>query len=327
MILSKTPLRMSFAGGGSDLPAYYRQFGGAVLSTTIDKFIYIAVNRKFDDSIRVSYSRTETVEDASQIEHPIVRACLRRLELRSGIEITSVADIPSKGSGLGSSSSFTVGLLHALSAYQGRYRTAEELARESCAVEIEECGATIGKQDQYAAAYGGLNFIRFKDDETVIVEPVICERRVVEELESSLILFYTGSTRSANEILAGQSAVSGSDAQAQRRLHRIAALAETMRNELQRGNPGAVGEILHENWMLKRELTGGISSPGIDHWYETARRAGAAGGKLLGAGGGGFLLFVAPPERQDEVRNALSALKRVPFRFEGEGSRIVFYAR
>lgn len=326
MIISKTPLRMSFAGGGSDLPAYYRQFGGAVLSTTIDKYIYITVNRKFDHWIRLSYSKTEEVEEVEQIEHRVVRACLQRLHLRNGIEITSVADIPSRGSGLGSSSAFTVGLLHALSAYQGRYRSAEDLAQESCAVELEHCGGAVGKQDQYAAAYGGLNFIRFKNDETVIVEPVICERRVVEELERSLMMFYTGATRSANDILAEQSAVSGSNAEAQSRLHRIAALAETMRGELQRGTAGAVGGILHENWMLKRELTGGISSPEIDQWYETARRAGAAGGKLLGAGGGGFLLFVVPPDKQDEVRNALSQLRHVPFRFEQEGSRIVFYA-
>ena len=326
MIISKTPLRMSFAGGGSDLPAYYRRFGGAVLSTTIDKFIYITVNRKFDHWIRVSYSRTEEVEEVEQIEHRIVRACLQRLHVRNGIEITSIADIPSKGSGLGSSSAFTVGLLHALSAYQGRYRSAEDLARESCAVELEQCGGAIGKQDQYAAAYGGLNFIRFKDDETVIVEPVICERRVVEELERSLMMFYTGATRSANEILAGQSLASDSDPDVQRRLHRIAALAEVMRVELQRGNAGSIGEILHENWMLKRELTGGISSSEIDQWYETARRAGATGGKLLGAGGGGFLVFVVPPDKQDEVRHSLSQLRHVPVRFEQEGSRIVFYA-
>ena len=325
MIISKTPLRLSFAGGGSDLPAYYRQFGGAVLSTTLDKYIYITVNRKFDDWIRVSYSKTEEVEEVGQIEHRIVRACLQRLHLRNGIEITSVADIPSRGSGLGSSSAFTVGLLHALSAYQGHYRSAEELAHESCAVEIDECGATIGKQDQYAAAYGGLNFIRFKNDDTVIVEPVICERRVAAALERSLLLFYTGATRSATEILAVQSAVSASDAQAQARLHRIAGLAETMRSELQRGHSDAVGEILHENWMLKRELTGGISSPQIDQWYDAARRAGATGGKLLGAGGGGFLAFVVPPDRQDEVRQALSQLKHVPVQFEQEGSRIVFY--
>lgn len=326
MIISKTPLRMSFAGGGSDLPAYYRQFGGAVLSTTIDKYIYITVNRKFDERIRVSYSRTELVDEAAQVEHPIVRACLERLGVRNGIEITSVADIPSRGSGLGSSSAFTVGLLHALSAYAGHYRSAEELARASCEVESAECGGAIGKQDQYAAAYGGLNFIRFQSDGTVIVEPVICQRRTVEELERSLMLFYTGATRSASEILAGQSAASGSDAAAQARLHRIAALAEAMRAALQGGDAAAVGEILDENWMLKRELTGGISSPGIDRWYAAARRAGATGGKLLGAGGGGFLAFVVPLERQDEVRAALAELKHVPVRLEREGSRIVFYA-
>lgn len=326
MIISKTPLRMSFAGGGSDLPAYYRQFGGAVLSTTIDKYIYITVNRKFDDWIRLSYSKTEEVEQVEQIEHRIVRACLQRLHVRNGIEITSIADIPSRGSGLGSSSAFTVGLLHALSAYQGRYRSAEDLAQESCEVELEHCGGAIGKQDQYAAAYGGLNFIRFKNDETVIVDPVICERRVVVELERSLMMFYTGATRSANEILAEQSAASATDAAAKGRLHRIAALAETMRIELQNGNPAAVGEILHENWMLKREMAGGISSAEIDQWYAAARRAGATGGKLLGAGGGGFLLFTVPLERQDEVRAALAQLREVPFRFEQEGSRIVFYA-
>lgn len=327
MIISKTPLRMSFAGGGSDLPAYYRRFGGAVVSTTIDKYVYVTVNRKFDHWIRLSYSKTEEVERVDQIEHRIVRACLERLQLDGGIEITSVADIPSRGTGLGSSSAFTVGLLHALSAYQSRYRAADDLAAESCTIEIDVCGARIGKQDQYASAFGGLNYIRFKTDDTVIVEPIICERRTIERLESSLLAFYTGATRSANGILAGQSEATESSAAVQARLHRMTELASLLRDELQRGNVDALGEILDENWALKREITGGISSPEIDHWYAAARAAGARGGKLLGAGGGGFLVFYVPQERHTAVARALADLRRVPMGFESEGSRIVFYAR
>jgi D-glycero-alpha-D-manno-heptose-7-phosphate kinase len=325
MIISKTPLRVSFAGGGSDLPAYYRRFGGAVVSTTVDKHVYIMVNRKFDHWIRLSYSKTEEVEHAAQVEHRIVRACLERLGIDGGIEITSIADIPSRGTGLGSSSAFTVGLIHALAAYQGQYCSAGQLAADACTVELDVCGARIGLQDQYASAFGGLNFIRFQPDDTVVVQPVICPRRDIERLQASLMSFYTGTTRSASDILAQQSDATESDLSAQSRLHRITELAGVLRDELQRGNIDAVGDILHENWMLKRELVGGISNPEIDAWYEKARAAGARGGKLLGAGGGGFLMFYVPPERQPEVAAALAGLRQVPFAFEQEGSRIVFY--
>src|SRR5687768_1671725 len=205
MIISRTPLRMSFVGGGSDLPSFYRRHGGAVVSTAISKFVYITLNEKFDHRIRVSYSRTKEANSVSEVQHPLVREAMKLLEIDGGIEITSIADIPSRGTGLGSSSAFTVGLLHALHAFQGRYVSAKHLGEESSHIEIDLCGETIGKQDQYAAAYGGLNVITFNPDDTVDVEPIVCSRDVVMGLEDNLIAFYTGVTRSASTILGRQS--------------------------------------------------------------------------------------------------------------------------
>ena len=207
MIITETPLRVSFAGGGSDMRSFYRRFGGAVLSTTIDKYVYVTVNKKFDDWIRLSYSRTEEVKSVDQVEHPLVRAALRELSIPGGVEITSIADIPSKGTGLGSSSSFTTGLLLALHAYQSSYISPGDLAEQSCRIEIDLCGEPIGKQDQYAAAFGGLNFIRFEPDDSVIVEPILCSGDKLLQLESSLVTFYTGQTRQASTILAEQTAL------------------------------------------------------------------------------------------------------------------------
>lgn len=323
MIISETPLRMSFAGGGSDLPAYYRAHGGAVISTTINKYVYVTVNKKFDDWIRVSYSKTEEAKTADQVEHAIVRAALQKLGIRGGIEITSIADIPSRGTGLGSSSSFTVGLLHALHAYQGRYVSARDLGEESSCVEIDLCEAKIGKQDQYAAAHGGLNIIRFNPDDSVTVDPIICHKDVVQRLEASIVTFYTGVARSASSILAEQSERMESGAESQSTMGRMVQLAYTLREELQNNNLDAFGEILHENWMLKRSLMAGISSPVIDEWYCRGRAAGASGGKLLGAGGGGFLMFYAPPESHARIEQALPELRRVDFKFEPRGSRII----
>jgi D-glycero-alpha-D-manno-heptose-7-phosphate kinase len=316
---------MSFAGGGSDLPAYYRRFGGAVLSTAIDKYVYVTVNRKFDDWIRVSYSKTEEVRRVDDIEHKLVRESLRKLAINGGVEITSIADIPSRGTGLGSSSSFTVGLLHSLHAFNQRYVSAERLAFESCEIEIDVCGERIGKQDQYAAAYGGLNFIRFNPDDSVVVEPVICGRETVRQLERSLIVFYTGLTRSASSILEQQSECMETNLNKQRLMQRMVELACTLRDELQANNLDAFGDILHENWILKKQMNGGISSEQIDRWYDCARTAGAAGGKMLGAGAGGFLLFYAPPERHEAVTRTLSSLRRVKFGFEPRGSRIILF--
>jgi D-glycero-alpha-D-manno-heptose-7-phosphate kinase len=324
MIISRTPLRMSLVGGGSDLPVFYRRFGGAVVSAAIDKFVYVTVNRKFDHRIRVSYSRTEDAASVGRIRHPLVREAMRMLKIDGGVEITSIADIPSKGSGLGSSSSFTVGLLHALHAYGGRHVSAESLAREACEIELVRCGEPIGKQDQYAAAYGGLNFIQFHQDDTVSVEPIICKPKALADLQASIVAFYTGVTRSASAILRRQRQGLNTERAKQKAMLRMVQYARELRAELQKGNTGALGEAIHENWLLKRSLGGDISTTRIDDWYKRARKAGAVGGKLLGAGAGGFLIFVAPPGRHEAIARELSELRRMQFAIEKPGSRIIF---
>lgn len=324
MIVSKTPLRMSFVGGGSDLPAFYRGEPGAVLSTSIDKYMYITVNRKFDGRIRLNYSRTEEAEHYSQLQHPLVREALSLAGILGGIEIASMADIPSKGSGLGSSSSFTVGLLNALHAYKNQYVSKEDLARLACEIEIERCGEPIGKQDQYAAAYGGLNLIRFHPDESVSVDPIIINPSLLAELDASTLVFFTGRTRSASAVLANQSmAMQSTD----RRLlmRRMVELAFELKHELESGSLENVGNILDENWRLKAQLTSEITDSEIDGWYATGMAHGAKGGKLLGAGNGGFLMFHAPQERHEEIKKALPGLRPVTFHFEFNGAQIAFY--
>lgn len=324
MIISKTPMRMSFVGGGSDLPVFYRKFGGAVVSTAIDKFVYVSVNKKFDDRIRVSYSKTEEVPSVAKIKHPLVREALKLLSIPGGIEITSIADIPARGSGLGSSSSFTVGVLHALHAFANRYASAEQLARESCEIEIDRCGEPIGKQDQFAAAFGGFNFIEFYPDDSVSVEPIICQRETMQELQDNTIVFYTGITRSASALLKTQQQVLGSEKAKQKVLCRMVDFARDLKAELQKNNVAAFGEIIHENWLLKRSLTPNVSTSAIDTWYERARKAGAVGGKLLGAGSGGFLMFYAPRQRHDSITRSLKDLRPIRFNFEPQGSKIIF---
>ena len=324
MIISRTPLRVSFFGGGSDLPCYYRRHGGAVLSTAIDHSVYVTVSRKFDNAVRVSYSRTEEVDRASQVEHPLAREALALVGVDGGIEITSVADIPAKGTGLGSSSSFTVGLLNALHAYCGRHATAAQLAEESCHIEIERCGEPIGKQDQYAAAYGGFNFIRFNTDDSVEVKKVICLPNVLADLQARLLYFYTGITRSASALLQRQSEALAAPGEKSDAMGQMVRFAEDAFQALCAGNSDTLGEMLHEAWQIKRSLTGDISNGLIDEAYQAATAAGAEGGKLLGAGGGGFLMFIAPPERHDGIRSALQPLREVPFRFAAAGSSIIF---
>ena len=324
MIISRTPLRMSFVGGGSDLPSFYRKFGGAVVSTAINKFVYITLNEKFDHRIRVSYSRTEEADTVDEVQHPLVREAMKLLNVQGGIEITSVADIPSKGSGLGSSSAFTVGLLHALHAYSGRYASAEQLAREGCAIEIERCGEPIGKQDQFAAAFGGFNFIQFNQDDSVSVEPILCKRETLLKLQQNIVVFYTGISRSASAILKNQQEALATSEAKQKILQRMVRLAVDLKTELQRNNLEAFGDIIHEGWELKRSIMQEISSDIIDSWYNAARQAGAAGGKLLGAGNGGFLMFYAPSEKHDAIAMALKELRRIPMHFEPQGSRIIF---
>lgn len=325
MIISRTPLRMSFVGGGSDLPSFYRQHGGAVLSAAVDKYVYVNINKKFDDGIRVAYSKTEEVRTVAEIEHRLVRATFEMMGIPGGVEITTIADIPSRGTGLGSSSSFTVGLINALAAYQGRPISAEALGRESCRVEIELCGEPIGKQDQYAAAFGGLNLIEFNEDDSVHVSPIIMRPDLREQLVRRLCVFYTGMTRSASGILKDQTTAVASDREKQGALCRMVKLAYELRDELGRGSLDSFGEILDANWRLKKTLADGISSEQIDGWYNAAKDAGALGGKLLGAGAGGFLLFYAPEDRHEALERALQPLQRVPFNIEPLGSQIIFY--
>jgi D-glycero-alpha-D-manno-heptose-7-phosphate kinase len=324
MIVSKTPLRMSFVGGGSDLPAFYKEEVGAVLSTSIDKYMYICVNKKFDGRIRLSYSRTEDVQHRQEIEHPLVREALDIVGIDGGIEIASMADIPSKGSGLGSSSTYTVGLLNALYAYRNRFASKETLASQACHIEIDRCGEPIGKQDQYAAAYGGLNLIRFHPDESVSVDPVICPPSLLNQLEASTLVFFTGRTRSASAVLAQQSAALRSSDRKQL-MRRMVQLAFELKEELESGSLDNFGALLDENWRLKAQMVAGVSDGQIDGWYTTGMAHGALGGKLLGAGNGGFMMFFAPLETHARITAALSDLMPLKFRFDRTGAQVVFY--
>lgn len=324
MIISRTPLRISFAGGGSDLSAFYRREPGAVVSTAIDKYIYINVNQKFDRDIRASYSITEMVSSVDELKHELIREALKLLELDGGIEITSISDIPSQGTGLGSSSTYTVGLLNALSAYTGRRADAERLARQACNIEIERCQKPIGKQDQYIAAYGGLQYIQFNPDESVFVDPIICNPQTKKTLQRRLLMLYTGMTRSANEVLAEQRTNTEKDQDQRQMLRAMTQQAQELREALCHDDLDSFGELLHQGWLMKRKLAAGVSNSRIDAWYERARRHGAIGGKISGAGGGGFLLLYAHEERHREILSALPELRHISFRFEPQGSKIIY---
>jgi D-glycero-alpha-D-manno-heptose-7-phosphate kinase len=324
MIISRTPLRISLVGGGSDLPAFYHQEPGAVVSTTINKYIYITVNPKFDDKIRASYSQTEIVDGVDELQHELIREALKMVRITRGIEITSISDIPSQGTGLGSSSTYTVGLLNALYAYRNYFAGAERLAQEACTIEIERCSKPIGKQDQYIAAYGGLQFIRFNPDSSVFVDPVICIPETRQRLQEGLLMLYTGLVRRADDILREQSHNTQNDNDRRTSLHRMVGLAEQMREALQQNDLGGFGEVLHTGWVEKRKLASGISNSRIDEWYERARAHGAIGGKILGAGGGGFLLLYAPPERHPEICEMLPELRPIEFRFSPQGSKLIY---
>ncbi|PIU00884.1 MAG: GHMP kinase [Bdellovibrionales bacterium CG10_big_fil_rev_8_21_14_0_10_45_34] len=328
MIISRTPFRISFFGGGTDLPSFYKDEEGEVLSVTVNKYMYITVNDRFDASYRLSYSKTEIREKVSDIDHPILKIALTKygplaqnLNGGRGLEILSMADIPS-GTGLGSSSSFTVGLLHALKAHIGVFQSAEQLAHEASHIEIEELEEPIGKQDQYAAAYGGLQSFKFKPDGAVAADPVVCSANTFSELESSILLFYTGMHRPASQILTEQKANTESKRET---LRKMKVMAEQARTLLSDGRSiSDFGALLDEGWRLKKTLASGVSLPLIDSWYASALKAGAWGGKLLGAGGGGFLMLLCPQERQEQVKQALGELKQVPVSFDRWGSKIIF---
>ena len=321
MIITKTPFRISFCGGGSDMEDFYKEHGGCVLSTTINRYVYLIVHPYFEKGRTVlKYSENERVDDLHDIHHSIFRCVLRDMNI-SGVEITSTADIPS-GTGLGSSSSFTVGLLHTMYCYQGKYVSKARLAEEACETEIEKLGAPIGKQDQYAAAFGGLNFITFRPNGTVGVEPLIAHKKTLGKLQENLVMFYTGLKHDANKILSEQKSNISQKAKAEN-LQRMCELAHVMKDSVEKGQLEDFGSILDESWQKKRELAGSISNSYIDDLYECAMKNGAMGGKLLGAGGGGFLLFYCPREKQPRLAQALN-LETFPFSFEYDGSSVVY---
>lgn len=321
MIITRTPFRVSFAGGGSDMQSFYEKYGGCVLSTTISKYMYIMIHPYFNENqTLLKYSETELVNSVANIRHNIFRQVLSDMNIH-GVEITSTADVPS-GTGLGSSSTFTVGLLNTMYSYKGKYVSKSALAEMACEVEIDKLKSPIGKQDQYAASFGGMNFFRFNPDGHVVVEPVIMKGKTRRQLEKNLIMFYTGATRSANTILAQQKENISETAKAAN-LVRMCKLAEQMRMSLYNNDISAFGSILHEGWMLKKELATGISNPVIDEAYDCAMQNGALGGKLLGAGGGGFLLFYCPEERQPVLREKLG-LTQFDFHFEHDGTSVVY---
>lgn len=321
MIITKTPFRISFCGGGSDMADFYRQNGGCVLSTTINRYMYLTIHPYFDESkTALRYSEIEIVDDINQINHSIFHQILKDMRI-NGVEISSTADVPS-GTGLGSSSSFTVGLLHTLCCYQGKFVSKGWLAHEACQVEIEKLGNPIGKQDQYAAAYGGLNFIEFHRDDSVTVSPIIMQSETKEALEENLMMFYTGITHDANMILAEQRRNISKEDKTQN-LIEMCRLARCMKEALEGNELSDFGEILNEGWIKKRELASGVTNSKIDGLYQCAMRNGASGGKLLGAGGGGFLLFYCEKYKQKRLEEALG-LKRFDFRFEHDGTSVVY---
>lgn len=321
MIITRAPFRVSFCGGGSDLPSFYEKYGGCVLGTTIRKYMYLTIHNYFHkDQIVLKYSKTETVNDFSEIDHRIFKQCLTDFNIK-GIEISSMADIPA-GTGLGSSSTFTVALLHLLHTYKGEYVSKYKLAKDACDVEIQKLGEPIGKQDQFAAAFGGLKFYEFMPNGYVNVEPIIMKTDAYGQLENNLMMFYLGGTHSASAILKEQSknvtCVDKADVQ-----KKMCDTAQTLKRELQSNNVDAMGELLHENWMLKKSMASGITTPFIDEIYDRALAAGATGGKLLGAGGAGFMLFYVPEKSQNNVRKALNDIREMEFEMDNSGATIV----
>jgi D-glycero-alpha-D-manno-heptose-7-phosphate kinase len=324
MIVVQAPLRISFFGGGTDLPAFYTQEPGSVLSTAIDKRVYVIVKERFDDLIYVNYSRKEIVGDVDQLDHSLVREAMRMTGVTRGIEITTLADIPSEGAGLGSSSSITVALLLALYTYQGEPPTASRLTEEACRIEIDILGKPIGKQDQAIAAYGGLRQISFRPDHSIAVEGVSVSDRILTRFGQRLMLFFTGRTRSADAILREQVERMPDSIDA---LRTMRAQVDAGREALQRGDLDQFGHLLDDAWQLKRRLAGGVTNGQIDDMYRRARGAGAIGGKITGAGGGGFLLLYAPPSAQDEVRDALRDYREVAVGLERDGAKVILNVR
>jgi D-glycero-alpha-D-manno-heptose-7-phosphate kinase len=323
MIIVQTPLRVSFFGGGTDFPDFFNDEGGCVLSCSIDKYIFVTVKQRFDSLLRIGYTKQEMVESVDEIQHDLIREALRKTGIANGIEITTMGDIPSAGSGLGSSSTVAVGALHALYSFRGDLPTAEQLAREACEIEIDTLGKPIGVQDQYIAAFGGLRYFEFAKS-GVYSERLQLPVAQVRRLNESLMLFFTGVTRKADNILQEQK---DNIAERLASLRRLKEMVHQGRAALLDGQVDALGELLHEAWEEKKKLASQISNGEIDEMYAAARRAGAIGGKIAGAGGGGFLLLYCPPEKREAVRAALSQLRELPFQIEPDGSKVIFNYR
>jgi D-glycero-alpha-D-manno-heptose-7-phosphate kinase len=323
MIIVRTPLRISFVGGGSDLKAYYHHDQGQVVCTAIDKFVYAIVKERFDDMIYINYSQKETVAHVDEIQHDLVREAMKITGVEKGIEITTLADIPSSGSGLGSSSSVTVALLHALYSYQNILVTAEQLAQEACRIEIDILGKPIGRQDQYASAYGGMNRFSFHADDTTRRTPVRMDLAVQRKFASSLLLYFTGITRSADKILDQQGSNMGAENK-RRTMQTMVELVAPFADAMEKGDIITCGQLLDQNWQLKQQMAAGISNPVIEEMFGRAKSAGALAGKICGAGGGGFLLLIAARENQNEVFKAMQGYREMPFMIEQSGSKVIF---
>ena len=324
MIIVQTPLRISFFGGGTDFPAFFMQEGGCVLSSAIDKYIFVTIKQRFDSKLRIGYTQTEMVNEVDQIHHELIRESLRITRIDRGVEITTMGDIPSEGSGLGSSSTVTVGALHAMYAYLGEIVPAERLAREACEIEIEKLKRPIGIQDQYIAAYGGLRFLEFLPNGQVTTEKINLSLEGQRVLNNNFMLFFTGMSRDSSTILKEQV---GNLKHRLNELREIKHMAYEARCAIETEDFDVLGVMLHQSWELKKRLAGTISNGRINEMYQTARGAGAIGGKIAGAGGGGFLLLYVPFEHQNKVRTKLIGLQELPFRLEADGTKVIFNYR
>lgn len=321
MIITQTPLRISFLGGNTDFREYFEKHGGCVLSSAIDKYVYCVITERFDDKIYLSWSKKEIVNSVDQIEHGLVREAMKKVGVSKGVEISFLADIPSEGSGLGSSSSVLVGVLNALYQYTGQTVDAERLAREAVEIELDILKKPIGIQDQYIAAYGGLRFFEFKKNGEILVQKVAISKVIKEDLDNSLMLFYTGMTRKSSQIL---DLVRGNIAFRTDDLDKNKTLARKGYKLLISGKISSLGKLLHENWLLKQGMAGTVTNGEINEMYRTALKAGAIGGKIAGAGGGGFLLLMVSSDKREKVRHALSFYQEMPFRLEKDGSKVIF---
>ncbi len=324
MIISQTPLRISFAGGGTDLPAYYKRRPGRVVNAAIDKYVYVIVTERYDDAIYVGYTKKEIVDSVEDIEHDLVREAMRMTGIDRGIEVTMLADVPAAGSGLGSSSSMTVGLLNAFHAVNGVQVTAETLAAQACQIELDRCRKPIGKQDQYIAAYGGVCVIDFNPDDSVEIEKLALSNQELFRLSQELLLFYTHITRESGPILSEQSS---NTSKRLRELDEMRVLADRARDAISNHSYHEIGTILREGWTRKKRLAGGVSTAPIDDMMELAISHGMSGGKIAGAGGGGFLLAHCLLSEQDRLRHALGDFRELYFMFDRDGSKIIFNQR